>query len=1061
MDSIITFLNTTGKSFIDFSTSMLIQSSVLIIMLLLLDFLLRKRVRAVFLYCIWMLILVKLVLPTTLSSPTSLGYWFGVELPGIITQKASIPQQTAPIPQRIEPVIETIPSGTGIAALPSAGASPELAADDTSAKFTVASSPAKASLSWQGFAFLGWLAVVIAMVLLLIKRMFFVRGLLAQSKKPNDSMLDIFERCCKQMRVHRSTFLKLSPDVASPSVCGLFRPTILIPQELQRILKTKDLKPILLHELAHIKRGDLWINLIQTILQIAYFYNPLLWVANVIIRKVREQAVDEMVLVAMGEQAEDYPETLLNISRLTFSRPVLSLRLVGIVESKKALNVRIRHMLNRPIPKSARLGILGLLVVIITGVILLPMAKADKDKEVTVEDNVSNESQFIATLPNGVTVELFGICEHPSTGKQWWRPDGSILSQRPFEKLYQRWHTKREYYELALKIENPENRKLSIISKPGGVFNLYPDNIWGGWVLSEGKKMRNQSIGIAQGPWKTIMEADPMHIQSFGDIAFGKAFESDYELIGAAVGVTATHTVEKEKADYRIIAVDRKSNIHTSSGRSGIGNGLWIQRTVHFKDLQIDEIKEFQFQTRPYQWVEFKNVSLKPNFKTDVQVEVVGERETRVTMQGGEISVLKGKSGPDVVVRRKLPPEGTAYYKKFNKKYLLEIVSKSYGQNITETIGRKTSGETSGPKFVQKRIGFEIPFAYKEVDRLRKKREFQKQLYENIKKDIKDILRVTAGGGGVTDLRHLEYSTDKVVGSINIYFSQTDEDILQLKFTIHEVVTAEDKTDVQVEVQGALSANGISAEYLEGNPKVLDGKLRLMENECDLLGEKIKNYNQTIQQLGQEYGTVDLESRQEMMLQRVSNLLNTLTTVESERIALEVQIQLLERTREQAIAPEKILKMRQDYINQDPAVLSYSEDITKLEREIIVVKQTLIPTHPEIQNKTTLLETLKQHLAELKLQASKDFDEMATKEATVAGDKQLTAKRNELEQKKAYEKRLRELLSQKDSEAIRLGRKQLTIEELKSQLESTQKMYDLILRGILDMKMQQSKFVDR
>ena len=77
MESFITFINTTGKSFIKFSTSMLIQSSVLIIILLLLDLLLRKKVRAVFLYFIWMLILVKLMLPTTLSSPTGLGYWLG------------------------------------------------------------------------------------------------------------------------------------------------------------------------------------------------------------------------------------------------------------------------------------------------------------------------------------------------------------------------------------------------------------------------------------------------------------------------------------------------------------------------------------------------------------------------------------------------------------------------------------------------------------------------------------------------------------------------------------------------------------------------------------------------------------------------------------------------------------------------------------------------------------------------------------------------------------------------------------------------------------------------
>jgi beta-lactamase regulating signal transducer with metallopeptidase domain len=406
MDSILTFLNTTGKSFVGFSISMLIQSSALIIVLLILDFLLRKKFRAVLLYCIWMLILVKLVLPTTLSSPTGLGYWFSDNLPGIITEKASIPEQAASIPQRIEPVSETIPSGIGITALalPSTGTSPEPAAD-TSAEFTLAASPASASLSWHGFAFLGWLAVMIAMVLLLIQRMFFVRGLLKQSKNPDDSMVDIFEQCRKQMGVHRSVFLKLSPVVASPSVCGLFRPTILIPKNLPGKLKAEDLRSILLHELAHINRGDVWISFVQTILQIIYFYNPLLWVANAIIRKVREQAVDETVLVAMGEQAEDYPETLLNISRLPFSRPVLSLRLIGVIESKKALHRRIKIMLNRPVPKSAKIGIGGFTILLILGFILLPMAGGSRAKEVDNLFKASRPSVRLVVGPDTMTFE--------------------------------------------------------------------------------------------------------------------------------------------------------------------------------------------------------------------------------------------------------------------------------------------------------------------------------------------------------------------------------------------------------------------------------------------------------------------------------------------------------------------------------------------------------------------------------------------------------------------------------------------------------------------------------
>jgi beta-lactamase regulating signal transducer with metallopeptidase domain len=400
MDSIITFLNTTGESFVSFSSLMLIQSSVLIILLLVLDAFLRKKVRVVFLYGIWMLVLVKLVLPTTFSSPTGLVYWIGDKVPSFITETAFIPEKIASIIQRIKSMSETIPSGTEIFTWPLTGISPGPIAD-TSAEFTVEASPATASLSWQGFAFLGWLTVVTAMLLLLIRRMFFVRGLLAKSKNPSESMVDTLKRCRKQMGVHRPIFLRLSRVAVSPSVYGLFRPTILIPQNLLRRLKREDLRSILLHELAHIKRGDLWISLIQTILQIVYFYNPLLWVANVIIRKVREQAVDEMVLVAMGEKAEDYPGALLNISRMTFSRPALNLRLIGVSESKKALERRIMNMLNRPVPKSSKLGYLGLIAIVVIGAVILPM---HYDEQTALAASVNDSRSIGGIIVPGVRV---------------------------------------------------------------------------------------------------------------------------------------------------------------------------------------------------------------------------------------------------------------------------------------------------------------------------------------------------------------------------------------------------------------------------------------------------------------------------------------------------------------------------------------------------------------------------------------------------------------------------------------------------------------------------------
>jgi hypothetical protein len=58
----------------------------------------------------------------------------------------------------------------------------------------------------------------------------------------------------------------------------------------------------------------------------------------------------------------------------------------------------------------------------------------DAEKEISQNSELKTEN-FTATLPNGVTVELLGVCDHPSAGKQWWQPDGSILNNRPYEKL--------------------------------------------------------------------------------------------------------------------------------------------------------------------------------------------------------------------------------------------------------------------------------------------------------------------------------------------------------------------------------------------------------------------------------------------------------------------------------------------------------------------------------------------------------------------------------------------------------------------------------------------------
>ncbi len=374
MNNLTSILNSGGEKFVQFALPMLIQSSILIVILLAVDLLLRKKVRATFRYWLWMLVLVKLILPPTFSSPVSFGRILGDKIAAPVTNSSAIVETKAPAEPLIIKTLDTsgqekaiatrapIPADTPVSVLAA------VAADNTGGS----------ALSWQAIVLVVWAGAAGAMVLLVIQRLFFVLGLIRQAQPAQGLLTETLEFCRKRMSVNLPIRLKVSANATSPAVCGLFRPVILVPQDIGPSLGAGHLRPVLMHELGHIKRGDLWVNLLQTVLQIIYFYNPLLWLANAVIRRVREQAVDEMVQVAMGRKAQDYPETLLSVARLAFDRPALALRFIGVVESKSQLQGRIKKMLNQPIPKTAKLGIAGLLVIILIGATLLPMAAAQK-----------------------------------------------------------------------------------------------------------------------------------------------------------------------------------------------------------------------------------------------------------------------------------------------------------------------------------------------------------------------------------------------------------------------------------------------------------------------------------------------------------------------------------------------------------------------------------------------------------------------------------------------------------------------------------------------------------
>jgi beta-lactamase regulating signal transducer with metallopeptidase domain len=425
-------INGMGREFCDHAATMFIQTGVLVAVLLGIDLLLRSRVRATLRYWIWMLVFAKLLLPPSLCAPTGIGYWLG--------RHASLPAAVSHQP--VEAVATAVRTEADVPAeMPVVPASSPLSMTGVPTASATANSE---SLTWQGDALLFWGVGVLVFTALVVQRLLFVCRLIRQTEPAQGNVVDVLYESRRQMGIRQRVGLRLSQSVCSPAVCGLLRPTIVMPAAMLDRLSPESLKAVLIHELVHVKRGDVWVNSLQMVLQIIYFYNPLVWLANAIVRRVREQAVDEMVLVALGAQARSYGNTLIDIAEMAFLRVSPALRLIGVAESRKSLEGRIKHMMTRPIPKSARIGLWGFVAVFMAGAVLLPMAKAQRTQENAAQSGGHRVSaiplaDFERTLV-GQVLDLVKEVEKRYPDQSTHRPAGPGLYHIDSEGQVTVWH---------------------------------------------------------------------------------------------------------------------------------------------------------------------------------------------------------------------------------------------------------------------------------------------------------------------------------------------------------------------------------------------------------------------------------------------------------------------------------------------------------------------------------------------------------------------------------------------------------------------------------------------
>jgi beta-lactamase regulating signal transducer with metallopeptidase domain len=167
-------------------------------------------------------------------------------------------------------------------------------------------------------------------------------------------------RLRKRMRLSKPVVLLESCLVDGPVVMGFVRPVILMPMGLLAGLSTDQVESILIHELAHIRRWDYVVNLLQNLVEGLLFYHPAVWWVSGQIRAERENCCDDVVVNLKGD-ARGYAAALATLEKNRWPAREPALAATG-----GSLMKRIRRLLQEPEghrASAAPVFVVGLLVV--------------------------------------------------------------------------------------------------------------------------------------------------------------------------------------------------------------------------------------------------------------------------------------------------------------------------------------------------------------------------------------------------------------------------------------------------------------------------------------------------------------------------------------------------------------------------------------------------------------------------------------------------------------------------------------------------------------------------
>lgn len=164
----------------------------------------------------------------------------------------------------------------------------------------------------------------------------------------DDKWKNIVANLSTRFPIQKSVQLAASAFVQVPMIIGYFKPLILFPIGALNNLDQKEVEAILAHELGHIFRNDYLINILQSIVDVLFYFHPAAWWISSQIRMERENCCDDLA-IEITNCPLTYAKALVSIKENALASPMMAMALMK--DDKKLLN-RIKRILNQPTQKT-------------------------------------------------------------------------------------------------------------------------------------------------------------------------------------------------------------------------------------------------------------------------------------------------------------------------------------------------------------------------------------------------------------------------------------------------------------------------------------------------------------------------------------------------------------------------------------------------------------------------------------------------------------------------------------------------------------------------------------